>query len=508
MNKYTFYGIAFKQNPSSPQLFAFVASADALRDICGVARKEEHNLTAYQRALDLRRVREEVAPFFAKPENCSPTAVVLSLQKTPVCNIEFSPIATEVIPSEMPFEMRQLTISFEPTEKLAKEVVCENMKAFLNARLGSETPESETEQTEEILPEDVTEEETQAEEVAEEEEEEIEIATSMLRKLRERLETPDTLEPELIEAFREMLKPGLVIDGQHRLFGAAEVEENIPLLVCAMVEPEWREQVFQFTVINDKAVGISRAFISSLAGMSLTATELGQLQNRLLQAGIQLWEVEVMQRLGHDPRSPLYQMIDFRINPKAGSGSVGLGYQTIKKLGRAWYEASGPGAVLLKIVNKIERQKGTPKLTKKALRTLLQSKETNYWFDLYRMFWIKVRDRFEPDGLWKIGSSNLMIAVVLVQLQNVFFSQLAANFDLTIGEIEEDDKERRREAVFAEYNKVAVNFIKKFNSRHFTRSFVGSLNFSEGQKHLKDYFAKIYSGDSLANHPVLKASNE
>jgi hypothetical protein len=508
MNKYTFYGIAFKQNPDSPQLFAFVASADELRDICGVARKEEHNLTAYQRALDLKRVREEVAPFFRKPENCSPTAVVLSLQETPICKIEFSPIATDVVPKGVPFEMRQLSIAFESSEELDKEVVCENMKMFLDSRLRTESVETESDQADEVATEDTPDEDNQTEEVVEEDEEEIEIATSMLRKLRDRLDHPEALEPELVEAFREMLKPGLVIDGQHRLFGAAEVEEDIPLLVCAMVEPEWREQVFQFTVINDKAVGISRAFISSLAGMSLTATELGQLQSRLLQAGIQLWEVEVMQRLGHDPRSPLYQMIDFRINPKAGSGATGLGYQTIKKLGRAWYEASGSGAVLLKIVNKIEGQKGSPKLTKKALRTLLQSKDTNYWFDFYRLFWSKVRDRFEPDGLWRIGSSNLMVAVVLVQLQNVFFSQLAANFDLTIGEIDEEDKDRRREAVFVEYNKVALNFIKKFNARHFTRSFVGSLNFSEGQKQLKDYFAKIYSGDSVANHPVLRNANE
>ena len=75
----------------------------------------------------------------------------------------------------------------------------------------------------------------------------------------------------MLEALRDMLKPALVIDGQHRLFGAAGVEEDIPLLVCSLVQPSWKEQVFQFIVVNDKAAGIPKPFITSLAGMSLTS---------------------------------------------------------------------------------------------------------------------------------------------------------------------------------------------------------------------------------------------
>ena len=78
----------------------------------------------------------------------------------------------------------------------------------------------------------------------------------------------------MIDSLRDMLKPALVIDGQHRLFGAAGVEEDIPLLVCSLIQPSWKEQVFQFIIISDKAAGIPKPCITSLAGMSLTGGEL------------------------------------------------------------------------------------------------------------------------------------------------------------------------------------------------------------------------------------------
>ena len=99
-------------------------------------------------------------------------------------------------------------------------------------------------------------------------EEPVEIGKSMLKNMRALLDKPELLKPEVVENLRETLLPALVIDGQHRLFGAAKVEEDIPFLVCSLVKPEWKEQVFQFTVINDKALGIPKPFITSLALIS------------------------------------------------------------------------------------------------------------------------------------------------------------------------------------------------------------------------------------------------
>ena len=46
--------------------------------------------------------------------------------------------------------------------------------------------------------------------------------------------------------------PGLVlvVDGQHRLYGAAHATNDIQLPVVAIPNSPWMEQIYQFVVIN------------------------------------------------------------------------------------------------------------------------------------------------------------------------------------------------------------------------------------------------------------------
>lgn len=514
MKTLTYYGYVYKQNPKSPDLFAFVASVDELMPLCGVARKGEHNLTNYQRSLDVGRVTKELHPFFKHPENCSPTAVVLSLQETPLCKITFEDAVIAGMPTDFPYTFKKLIIEFTDPATLSKDQVLSHMKAFLDRRLiGEEVSPDDEDLNSEMLEDEVLVEsaeselvqngdsvETDAIEEGTNGDEPTEIGTSMLRNIRRQLDSPDQVNADMLDAYRDMLKPALIIDGQHRLFGSASVEENIPFLFCALVEPEWKEQVFQFTVINDKATGIPKPFITSLAGISLTTSELDLLRNRLSEAGIKLWEVEVMQRLGFDSRSPLQGLIDFRVQ-KGSSGSHGLGYVTIKNLGKMWYEATPPATVLLRMMDKIYRPVGRKKaITKKTAQSHLQS---DHWFDLYCRFWNKTRDRFESDGLWSLGS-NFMNATVLLMFQSAFLTQLSSNYELTIDKIEGDTPDERTLKVVAEYDEVVVNFLKKFSAEHLSKTFRPSLNHSDGRKDLLDYFTKIWMKQSTINHPVLK----
>ena len=93
--EFTVQGFTFQQNTKSPKLFAFVASANDLIKFCGVARKSQDLLTNYQRTLDTVRVDKEITPFFRVPENCTPTAIVLSLQQTNVAEVEFKPAGNQ-----------------------------------------------------------------------------------------------------------------------------------------------------------------------------------------------------------------------------------------------------------------------------------------------------------------------------------------------------------------------------------------------------------------------------
>ena len=70
-------------------------------------------------------------------------------------------------------------------------------------------------------------------------------------------------------------KPGLVIDGQHRLFGMSEFDENIPVNVVALLNAGDMETAFQFLVINNKASRVPSDLIRTLA-LDYQDAELGE----------------------------------------------------------------------------------------------------------------------------------------------------------------------------------------------------------------------------------------
>lgn len=56
----------------------------------------------------------------------------------------------------------------------------------------------------------------------------------------------------------EHQKPALIVDGQHRLKGMEEVEEELPINLIALIDAPLEEQAFQFIVINKKSVRVNQ----------------------------------------------------------------------------------------------------------------------------------------------------------------------------------------------------------------------------------------------------------
>lgn len=63
----------------------------------------------------------------------------------------------------------------------------------------------------------------------------------------------------------EAEKPGLVIDGQHRLIGISEFDKDCPVNVIALLNVPDMEKAFQFLVINNKATRVPSDLIRTLA---------------------------------------------------------------------------------------------------------------------------------------------------------------------------------------------------------------------------------------------------
>ena len=145
------------------------------------------------------------------------------------------------------------------------------------------------------------------------------------------------------DALLSYLRPVVLVDGQHRLQGAlaaarerlndsvvqSEIENQIaegkasrdveaeitlrearwlPVSLLMSTDPE--EQVFQFVVVNQKAMPIGRALLGTIVSTTLSNDEMGKVAIRLKDAGIQVEESQAITYLARHPASPFYNKIE------------------------------------------------------------------------------------------------------------------------------------------------------------------------------------------------------
>jgi hypothetical protein len=490
-------GIAYRQSrsPDAPYLVSFVATAEELLEWAGIPRRSEENLVGFQRAFDPKRV-DRAKEFFDFPENQSPTALVVGLH--PLAGRD--PDALEVeMEGDITDSIRPcvITVRYSDHDQDLEQIISA-VRRQLDYRLSQQTPEAddedavdnedligraidttetvnggENEGTDSLAPSD---DDTSDDE--DDDNEEIELGRSVLDQLRERLDSPEWCHHNE-EALRDMAKPATLIDGQHRVKGAEGCERGIPFAVCAIVNCEWSEQVYQFTVVNYTAKGIPDQFITANAALSLTRDELNGLQNRLVQAGVKVIEYELMKVIQFDSHSPFFGLIN--LSEKKDPGKIG--YKTMVRVARVWYLGRHP--VYKQILPNLY-----PDLTKRATRPRLERWKAEHWGDFFLDFWNVVADHYRgipsshrPDGtLWEVGS-QLMVAIVLLELQEAFLTNLNAQ--------DEDfflprDGENAVEELRTKLKRRAEKFVEWFPPEFFaTKWAISSLNTGFGRTALQ-----------------------
>lgn len=115
------------------------------------------------------------------------------------------------------------------------------------------------------------------------------------------------------EGLADHLKPALIVDGQHRLNGMVDVKnEDLPILVVALIDATPEEQAFQFVVINNKAAKVPTDNVKAIVASQFSETDL---QDRLLTAGVNFGETSaVLKDIDSLEISPFYQMLDWPLN--------------------------------------------------------------------------------------------------------------------------------------------------------------------------------------------------
>jgi len=113
----------------------------------------------------------------------------------------------------------------------------------------------------------------------------------------------------------------LIVDGQHRILGMSEVsDENIPVLIVALIEASLEEQAFQFVVINNKAAKVPTDNVKAL----LASFDEPALQKRLLGAGVSYGNVSsVLKDVNEQEGSPFKGLLIWPLSDKE-EGSVQL----------------------------------------------------------------------------------------------------------------------------------------------------------------------------------------
>jgi DGQHR domain-containing protein len=118
----------------------------------------------------------------------------------------------------------------------------------------------------------------------------------------------------------EMERPAFIVDGQHRLFSMAEVQdEQVPVLVSALLNAEPDEQAFQFIVINNKVTRVPTDLVRSL----IVDFNEDALQKRLETARVSLQPQALLVAIVDDePESPFYQMVNWERRRNEGNPAI------------------------------------------------------------------------------------------------------------------------------------------------------------------------------------------
>jgi hypothetical protein len=500
VTRFVYLGTAYRQatDANAPWLVSFVATAEELLSWCGIPRRSEQNQAGFQRLDSPARVLR-AKEFFEQSSNQSPTALIVGLhagdQTSQIARIEFqddNETAT-LRPCKVIVECEDLTA----TE--AAEIVKRQIQGRLDAGIASPSFESAEGQEaamndeeaaaleEELLEEERAADESSNDDTDESEEangsqDEIELGHSVLRQLRQNIDDPTWLkEPENAQAIIDLAKPGTIIDGQHRILGAVACERNIPFTVVALADCPWPEQVFQFTVVNYTAKGIPDQFITANAGLSLTTPELDQLKTRLVQARVKVIEYDLMKIVNFDSESPFYNLV----NLTDQRNNELIGYKTMVQVAKLWYDARHQVFSMI-LPNLYPEVKGRGAKTERIRRW-----RDDDWGKFFLAFWQVINERFadepsdEPgEKLWSVGHSQLMVAIVLLELERAFLENLNQQdeeyFEVVPSQADHIDSMVSK--IRARAQKFAAFFPPEFFAAKWG---VSSLNTGIGRKELK-----------------------
>lgn len=220
-------------------------------------------------------------------------------------------------------------------------------------------------------------------------------------------------ERELLIALESLCRPALVVDGQHRLLGAANSRHDIFLPVVLIPNANWLEQIYQFVVINETAQRVKSELLTDIFGNSLTPDEQTEVRSWLAKSHVDVESRIAAVVAGNHNESPFRGLVRLEL---AGKKQGFITETTIRQLidgGRGGTPGwrNDPGFYDKYVAKTIAVQEDWSGWTDGVWR--------EYWF----AFWDEVGKFYNSDSvekLWGPVQTNLTKAVSLRLIQELF----------------------------------------------------------------------------------------
>ncbi|WP_147068054.1 hypothetical protein [Terrabacter aerolatus] len=203
-------------------------------------------------------------------------------------------------------------------------------------------------------------------------------------------------------------KPGLIIDGQHRVAATRNIGE-VPFIVSFLPFANWAELAFQFIVNNSSAKKVDENLLFAIVGQSLEPEQLSEIEGRLNRSGIKVNLIKASMRV-HLEANPFAGML--KTNTPGEKGFLDATAMQ-KKVIELWYGSKGSSGTVatLKKFRAITDDPGRSKefrmvdlfganCSALTVREKAEEWQDGLWFEYFSAFWGAVRDKYLADGLW------------------------------------------------------------------------------------------------------------
>ena len=214
----------------------------------------------------------------------------------------------------------------------------------------------------------------------------------------------------MVDSLTSDFKPGIIIDGQHRVNGTKN--NRIPFSVTAMPEAKWPELAFQFIVLNKAAKKVSDSLLINIIGNSLDDNEISVIERRLTDSGVPVPLYQGVMKIHDDPESPFFQKLKFGVKDENGLIDASAAKTKIVNF---WFNCKMFSLVKHLIPGRLKQEK------------IQNWQASGMWYEYLKIFWGTAKTLYEPSSsLWsdsvdtdgKTPTSKLM-RVTIINLTQV-----------------------------------------------------------------------------------------